>query len=84
MPTAKDGTSFLPNCRSKNGFRIGPKGDEVLYADYWSALKALKAMPTPYWRRPSKTSGKPGIVTRVSLKEFNVDDINAMIHDQDS
>lgn len=84
VPTAKDGSSFLPNCRSKNGFRIGPKGAEMLYADYWSALEALKAMPTPYWRRPSKTNGKPGIVTCVSLKEFNVDDINAMIHEQNS
>jgi hypothetical protein len=84
IPTARDGSSFLPYCRSKNGFRIGPKGAETLHEDYWAALESLKAMPVPYWRRPNKTTGKPGIVTGVSMKEFNVEDIAEMLEEQGS
>ncbi|MFY0678232.1 MAG: hypothetical protein JXR18_13190 [Neptuniibacter sp.] len=84
IPTAKDGSSFLPFCRSKSGFRIGAKGSETLYEDYWSALEALKGMSVPYWRRPNKTSGKHGIVTGVSMKEFNVEDINELLKEQAS
>lgn len=79
IPTAKDGSSFLPYCRSKNGYRIGQKGDEVLIADYWEALKELKEMPVPRWRRPSTTTGIPGIVTGIAEKEFLLADINEML-----
>lgn len=70
IPTASDGSSFLPHIRTRNGYRVGKKGNEVLYSNYWQALDALMEMPTPYWRRPNKETGAMGIVRGLAMKEF--------------
>jgi hypothetical protein len=59
----KDGskTFFLPNCRAPGGYRIGPKGSEEQFADYWTALSRLSSMQTPRFRRPN-SEGIFGIV----------------------
>ena len=59
----KDGskTFFLPNCRAKSGFKIGPKGSEEQFTDYWTALNCLIEMQTPRFRRPN-SEGNFGIV----------------------
>lgn len=54
-------TFFLPSLKRPKGFQIGPKGEEVYYADYWMAIKELKAMSTPRFRRPNENN-IPGIV----------------------
>ena len=62
VPKAADGSIFSPECRQKNGFRIGPKGNEVLVESFEEALQQLGQMPKPYWRRPNQ-NGKFGIVS---------------------
>lgn len=62
VPRAGDGSIFHPGLRTKSGFRIGPKGDERTVGSFREALAVLQAMPVPFWRRPSATSGTPGIV----------------------
>lgn len=46
-------TFFLPACRMKGGYRIGPKGSEVTIEDYWQALAKVAAMQPPRFRRPN-------------------------------
>lgn len=65
VPVSRDGSVFGKGNKGPKGFRVGPKGEEVVYSSFDDALDALKKMPTPYWRRPSKTSGIPGIVSGV-------------------
>lgn len=65
VPVARDGSFFSTAIRGKNGYRIGPKGSEVLVPDFYEALETLGKMSAPYWRRPSKKSGIPGIVTGI-------------------
>lgn len=77
VPRAKDGSIFHPGLRSENGFQIGPKGQERIVDGFRDALAALQSMPTPYWRRPSATTGKPGIVrgedwVRKSAEDFDI------------
>lgn len=55
-------TFFLPNCRAKSGFKVGPKGSEELFADYWPALERVAEMRPPRFRRPN-SEGNFGIVT---------------------
>ena len=65
VPVSRDGSVFGVGNKGPKGFRVGPKGSEVVYPSFDEALNALKKMPTPYWRRPSKTSGVPGVVTGI-------------------
>ncbi|MBO6564809.1 MAG: hypothetical protein JJ956_08700 [Pseudomonadales bacterium] len=65
VPIARDGSFFNEGLRNSKGFRIGKKGEEVLVDCFEDALKDLRRMPTPYWRRPSGSSGIPGIVKGV-------------------
>ena len=62
LPRAKDGSIFHPDLKTASGFRIGPKGDERTVGSFREALAELQMMPVPYWRRPSATTGTPGIV----------------------
>jgi len=71
VPAASDGSSFIPKIKNKNGYRIGKKGDEKPYENYWDALEALRNMDTPYWRRPNKKTGKMGIVKGIAWKDHN-------------
>ena len=59
----RDGTKthFLPSLRQGKGYRIGEKGHERVISDYWEALAAVCAMPTPRFRRKN-SAGNPGIV----------------------
>jgi len=55
-------TLFLPNLKSPNGYRIGAKGEEKTFENYWDALFFLFEMPKPRFRRKNK-QGNSGIVT---------------------
>ena len=57
-----DRTLFLPDLKTTSGYRIGPKGDEVVIPDYWEALRVLSQMNPPRFRR-GNSAGNPGIVT---------------------
>ena len=65
VPKAGDGTFFDASCKRTKGYTVGKKGEEQTYANFSDALQALEAMPIPYWRRPSKTTGVHGIVKGV-------------------
>lgn len=65
VPVARDGSIFHAALKGRKGYTIGPKGSEIYIEDFDEALTALKNMPTPYWRRPSKSSGVPGIVAGI-------------------
>jgi hypothetical protein len=62
IPKSRDGSLFLPTCKQGKGYKVGRKGEERYYETYQEALTALRGMPTPYWRRPNKKSGRFGIV----------------------
>ncbi|GGD19474.1 hypothetical protein [Sinisalibacter lacisalsi] len=75
VPRAKDGSIFHPGLKTENGFRIGPKGNELTVETFDEALAELRDMEVAFWRRPSATSGKPGIVreedwVRISSADF--------------
>ena len=55
-------TFFLPACRNKKGYTVGPKGKEELFTDYWTALNRLLELVPPRFRRPNP-QGNFGIVT---------------------
>lgn len=78
VPVAKDGSFFNVNLKRKKGFTVGKKGEEEHFETFKEALIALDRMPTPYWRRPSKSTGVHGIVKGVkweskSRKELGID-----------
>jgi hypothetical protein len=54
-------TLFLPTLATRNGYVIGPKGEEHVIRDYWDALDALNTMGTPRFRR-ANNAGNRGIV----------------------
>lgn len=62
----KDGTKtfFLPECRFKKGYEIGPRGKDKVRGiqSYWEALEMLQQMQKPRFRRPNK-NGNLGTVT---------------------
>lgn len=65
-PFAKDGTTLDETCRYKDGqFRVGSKGHEVKIRDLDEALIYMNANKLRHWRRPSATSGTPGVVVAV-------------------
>lgn len=55
-------TFFLPKLKTASGYRIGPKGNEIVITDYWEALLALSQMSPPRFRRKNQ-QGNLGIVT---------------------
>ena len=63
VPKAADGTIFNPGCRTTKGFVIGPKNTPEYIDDFYEALECLQVMDPPRWRRPSATTGRPGLVT---------------------
>lgn len=63
VPQARDASFFGPHCKQLNGYKIGKKGEETYVENFTEALDILSRMPKPYWRRPSPTSGVPGIVS---------------------
>lgn len=78
VPIAKDGSIFDTSCRQGAGYKIGKKGEERYVEIYTEALDFLVNMPKAYWRRPSPTSGVPGIVSasswaRKTRKELGLD-----------
>lgn len=68
IPAAMDGTTFDPLYYRKRGYQIGPKGSEHWHADYWEALRLLRQMKPPKWRRPN-AAGNWGLVTGVRWVE---------------
>jgi hypothetical protein len=69
VPVARDGSFFNAALKGPNGYRIGEKGDEVVFQTFEDALESLRKMKKPYWRRPSKTTGIPGIVAGIRWEE---------------
>jgi hypothetical protein len=57
-----DKTLFMPELKSPTGYRIGPKGNEIVMSGYWEALLMLCQMTPPRFRRKNH-AGNPGIVT---------------------
>ena len=55
-------TFFLPACRNKKGYTVGPKGNEETFVNYWAALGRLLELRPPRFRRPN-SQGNFGIVT---------------------
>jgi hypothetical protein len=74
LPVARDGSAFHPGLARKNGFQIGPKGDERFVKTFEEALEELHRMEIPYWRRPNE-KGKPGIVRGLKWERY---DLNAL------
>ena len=70
LPVARDGSIFHPGLATKKGFRIGPKGDEKVVADFDQALAELQRMESPYWRRPNE-KGRPGIVRGIRWERYD-------------
>lgn len=70
LPEASDGSLFYPDLKRRKGYQLGPKGSEIYIENYFEALKKLKSMKVPYWRRPSKSSGVYGIVKGIGWKEI--------------
>ncbi len=70
LPYSADGSTFdRKECRRSKGYQIGPKGAETWVDSYEDALRQLRDMrPKARWRRPSKATGKPGIVAAVEWK----------------
>ncbi|QKF52591.1 hypothetical protein FX982_03580 [Pseudomonas graminis] len=64
VPQARDGSVFVPSLGSRNGYTVGPKGDERKFAGYDDALAFLRSQPAAYWRRPN-AQGNWGIVVGV-------------------
>lgn len=84
VPVANDGTYFHPGLfrdgeeREKAGtagFTIGPKGAELIVADFDEAVALLAKMDTPRWRRPNDGSGLWGIVSGQSWKRVRKSDL---------
>ena len=66
VPFSRDGSYFHRGLKTSSGaYRIGAKGEEKLVHSFDEALDHLRKMPVAQWRRPSATSGKPGIVSAV-------------------
>lgn len=65
VPVASDGSFFNAKLERRKGFAIGKKGEERYIETFEEALEKLEKMPKPYWRRPSETTGVPGIVRGV-------------------
>lgn len=74
VPVAKDGSIFNQKCKRQMGYQIGPKGKEIYVEDFFDALRRLKEMPAPYWRRPN-VNGIPGIVVGTSWKQIAKEEI---------
>lgn len=64
LPVARDGTFFHPGLSRSGYFTIGEKGDEQRVNNFQDALKALRAMTVPRWRRPND-QGNWGIVSGI-------------------
>jgi hypothetical protein len=74
LPVARDGSVFHPGLARKQGFQVGPKGEERFIEDFGEALSELHRMDIPYWRRPNE-KGKPGIVRGIKWERY---DLNAL------
>jgi hypothetical protein len=71
LPVARDGSVFHPVLARKDGFQVGPKGDERYIETFEEALAELQRMAVPYWRRPNE-KGKPGIVRGVRWERYDL------------
>lgn len=67
VPVARDGSWFSPRLHRSAGFTIGAKGEEFVVATYPEALKQLRDMAVPRWRRPN-SRGNWGIVSGAQWK----------------
>jgi hypothetical protein len=74
IPVARDGSVFHPGLKRSGAYTIGKKREEAKYEDFDEALKALHAMPIPYWRRPND-KGIPGIVKGLRWERMDRDQL---------
>lgn len=54
VPRAADESLFAPELMRRNGWTVGPRGNERSFGDYWRALAFLQASSQPCWRRPNE------------------------------
>lgn len=78
VPESRDGTQFLPNLRTRNGYMIGRKGSERHETDFFQALKALVQMDIPSWRRKN-VAGNAGIVSGVHWVRVSATEVEKML-----
>lgn len=67
VPIAADGTCFHPGLARRGAFTIGPKGAERRITSFDDALRALRNMAAPRWRRPNG-AGNWGIVSGIDWR----------------
>lgn len=65
VPYAADGSHFGPHLKLSGAFIVGEEEDECRFEDFDQALEHLRRMGQAKWRRPNKTTGKPGSVSAV-------------------
>lgn len=60
-------TFFLPDCRHKVGYEIGPRGagKEKYIQTYWEALDKLMKLPEPRFRRKNKNGNSGTVKCRI-------------------
>lgn len=78
----EDGTKtfFLPDCRTPSGFRVGPKGQEQTFVDYWQALSHVMSVPRHIFRRANKSGNFGGVVCKADdVEEVSRSHIEQMI-----
>lgn len=62
VPVARDMTFFGPHVKLKKGYLLGRPEERVVLQTFDEALRALRGMAVPRWRRPSETTSVPGTV----------------------
>lgn len=78
VPVTVSGEFFSYQCRNKNGFRIGKKGEEHLVPDFDSALAELRSMqPKAYWRRKNR-AGNWGIVAAIRWELRSIEAVTGL------
>lgn len=70
VPVAKDGTWFGPHLSRSGYYTIGEKGDEQKVANLHEAIRRLRAMQVPRWRRPNPQDNW-GIVSGTHWKRIS-------------
>lgn len=81
VPVAKDGSWFEPGSRSAGRYSIGAASSERKFTDYFQALAALVALPTPRWR--TNKNGVPGIAFGVRFERVSRTELERLVAESD-
>lgn len=80
LPQASDGTIFCPALRRRSGYTVGAKGNEQRFDDFDEALRSLREMAPPRWRRPNDKSAW-GVVTGAKWIDVPEHELSVIGHD---